>query len=75
NLNNYLNMGIYICVNESPWHYHYEMDNYIKLTKDNLNLLETQPFLKLSMKYQLNDYDQLPLLSANFLANCLQMIS
>lgn len=75
NIINYLDTGIYICVNDSPWHYHYGKDNYIQLTLDNLHLLETHPFIKLSMKYKLNDYDQLPILAANYLDNCLRILS
>lgn len=75
NFNTLLIKDIYICVNESPWHYHYGMDNYIKLTRDNLNLIETLPFVKLSMKYDLNDYHKLPLLASNYLDICLNLIT
>lgn len=75
NLQDYLNEDLYICVNESPWHYHYGTDNYVKLTKNNIQLIENLNFLKLNMKFELNDYNQLPLLANNCLEKCLRIIS
>ena len=75
NLQAYLNEDLYICVNDSPWHYHYGTDNYVKLNKNNIQLIENLNFLKLNMKFELNVYDQLPLLANNCLDKCLRIIS
>ena len=75
NLHNYLNEDLYICVHDSPWQYHYGTDNYVKLTKDNIDLIEKMKFLKLNMRFELSDYDKLPKLATNHLEKCLEIIS
>ncbi|MGI9544976.1 MAG: hypothetical protein ACR2MX_17070 [Cyclobacteriaceae bacterium] len=56
--------GWYVCVNLSPWEYHYQPANYKLLDSLNnqelLTLLKTHPFLKLSKKWALNSYAQFP---------------
>jgi len=56
--------GWYICVNQSPWEYHYNLENYrffdsIK-EEDQLALLQSHPFLKLSRKWDLECYAKFP---------------
>jgi len=63
---------IYICVNNSPWHYHYKKDNYLpvsKLSEPALRkLLLKKEFVKLSMRIPLKDYKKLvPFALENFL--------
>lgn len=47
---------LYICVNKTPWEYHYNDSNYILLTSENISKIDQLPFLKLSKKFDLNDY-------------------
>lgn len=56
--------AVYICVNESPWHYHFENNNYITLQAFNLkslrerNELLAKSFLKLSRKIELHEAEK-----------------
>ena len=75
NLPKYLNNNIYICVNDSPWEYHYGNDNYVLLTVNNLDLLKENKFLKLSKKYSLEEYKTLPKLVNEFLNLCIIILS
>ena len=56
--------GIYFCVNDNPWQYHYEKDNYIlidKLSEKKIeSILKKNNFIKLSRKMNLKDYNKLP---------------
>lgn len=56
----------YICVNDTPWEYHYQSDNYQKINELNINQLRTtlasRPFLKLSQRWELERYIELPVL-------------
>ena len=59
-----LKKGIYFCVNDNPWQYHYEKDNYIlidKLSEKKIeSILKKNNFVKLSRKINLKDYRKLP---------------
>ena len=52
----------YICINQTPWQYHYQSDNYkiwdSMQEQEQLSLLESHPFLKLSKKWDLDQYEQ-----------------
>jgi hypothetical protein len=61
----------WICVNNTPWEYHYEPSNYKLLKKalpEELRLLLDREFVKLSRKMPLQQYEQLPAFSSE----CLQ---
>lgn len=47
---------LYICVNKTPWEYHYNDSNYILLTSENISKIDQLPFLKLSKKFDLDNY-------------------
>lgn len=55
--------GLYICHAETPWHYHFENDNYIPaedLTQAEIsNLLTQKNFIKLSYKLPLSNHHNL----------------
>ncbi len=74
NLDKLINEEIYICVNRSPWAYHYNSDNYILLSEFNLKKLYDLDFLKLSEKFNLADYNNLPKLSSDFLQRVLSIL-
>lgn len=63
NKNKLRNKNIFICVNASPWQYHYEKDNYILIdkisSKELKNILSKKEFIKLSRKISLKDYKKL----------------
>ena len=55
--------NIYFCVNDNPWQYHYEKDNYLLIDKISSarlkQLLKEKKFIKLSRKIPLKDYKTL----------------
>lgn len=55
---------VFVCVNSQPWDYHYQPDNYERggdLTTEKLHtIFENHPFVKLSYRWDLEDYDSLP---------------
>lgn len=63
NRNSLRKKNIYICVNDSPWEYHYKKDNYVLLDKfsetEIKRLFTTNHFIKLSRRIALKDYKQL----------------
>ena len=65
NYNNLLRKDIYICVNDNPWQYHYEKDNYIRVDalseKKLKTILRKNNFIKLSRKIDLKSYKKLPM--------------
>ncbi len=64
NLELLVSSDAYIGVNSTPWEYHYQSDNYKKLSELNIdqlrNTLNTKPFLKLSQHWMLDRYLELP---------------
>lgn len=75
NIRNHLDLNIYVCVNDTPWEYHYDDDNYILLTPDNLSLINKSRFIKLSKKFEIEDYKILPTLVNEYFNNCLEILS
>lgn len=65
----------YISTGKTPWHYHYETDNYIALSQENSSKLLHDSFVKLSTKIELNKWQNLPHLSAGYLQKLLQIIT
>lgn len=63
--------GLYICINNTPWEYHYGPDNYQlleKLPAEKISQLLQQDFCKISRKTGLENYGQLP----SFARDCMQ---
>ena len=54
--------NLYFCVNESPWEYHYEKDNYLKMSELDSIQIETHlnkyGFLKISDYIPVSHWDQ-----------------
>ena len=69
------NNEFFCCVNHTQWEYHYDQDNYELLGPDNKDLLKRNDFLKISKKYQLDSYSNLPILASNFLNDCLKLLN
>jgi hypothetical protein len=70
-----INSNTYISTGETPWHYHFEADNYILLTQDNSCKLLNDKFVKLSTKIELDKWHKLPDLSAEHLQKLLLIIT
>ena len=66
NLEHLSTSDAYICVNDTPWEYHFQPDNYQKLNELNMDqlraTLHSRPFLKLSQRWELERYLELPVL-------------
>ena len=62
---------IYICVNDNQWDYHYENDNYQLLERENIDLIKSVNFLKLSKKIDLKAYNQVSNMASEFLKLCI----
>ena len=63
--------GTFICVNKTPWEYHFQPDNYQLLASmqaSEITALTEKDFLKISRKISLEEYKTLP----NFATNCLK---
>ena len=52
--------GVYICVNNNPWQYHYKKDNYLSIDKlsdsEIKKMLLESKFIKLSRKIPIKDH-------------------
>jgi hypothetical protein len=64
--------NLWVCVNNTPWEYHYEPDNYLPLEKylqqpGALEKLASMPFFKVSRRIPLEYYQELPRLSTQTL--------
>lgn len=70
-----LSQEFYICINSSPWEYHYNKDNYINIREVKKEILSTLPFLKISKKYNLGEYNNIRNLSSDYYKNCIKFIS
>jgi hypothetical protein len=66
---------IYICTGDTPWQYHYESDNYQLLTVNHKQHIESNSFLKLSKKIELNRWKELPDFATGFLEQVLQIMA
>ncbi len=58
-----LNRELYICVNVSPWQYHFDRENFVPLDEYSATVgkeeLEQLPFLKLSSRLDIRNYENL----------------
>ena len=58
--------SIYICISDSPWHYHFEKENYILISelisveKNLEKWIAHRTFIKLSSKTELQNYSNAP---------------
>jgi hypothetical protein len=66
NLDKLLKKDVYIGVGDTPWHYHYEKDNYSPLNDVYRDFITNSKFLKLSKKIELKKWSDVPEFSTNF---------
>jgi len=74
NIDKLLNQNIYLGIGKTPWHYHYEDDNYILLNEGHLNFINNCKFLKLSKKIEINKLDKVQEFSTNFFEQILSAL-
>jgi hypothetical protein len=60
------NQGVFIGIGNTPWHYHYGNDNYELLADSHHKHIEKCPFLKISKKFELNEWETFPEYAVNF---------
>ncbi|MDA3861503.1 MAG: hypothetical protein PF445_09775 [Melioribacteraceae bacterium] len=75
NFDKLLKNDIYICVATTPWEYHYEEDNYEKLTSKHKNLILKSNFIKLSKKIELEEFASVPKLTSDFLSYLINILT
>ncbi len=75
NASNISDLEVFFCVGRTPWQYHYEPDNYQRLSEIDLDHLKTCKFLKLSKKIDVDRWMDVPSTSCDFLKNCLSMLN
>jgi len=63
NLSRLMNRELYICVNETPWQYHFGRENFVPIDEYRANSgrgdLEQLPFLKLSSRLDIRRFESL----------------
>ncbi len=53
----------YICINETEWEHHFELDNYIPANAENIDAeKQNTGFVKLALKFNLEAWNNLPVL-------------
>ena len=59
-------VGFFVCINETEWEHHFEPDNYVVANAENIGLLQERnpAFIKISLKYRLEDWNNMPQLLA-----------
>ena len=65
---------VFLCINSTPWEYHYEPSNYRLLRSGDKELMDELPFLKLSKRFDLDKWQQVPSEAANFLDELLRLM-
>jgi hypothetical protein len=70
--------GLYLCVHSDPWQHHFGADNYIELeTLDPEavpGILDERPFIKIAVKYPLQQWNEMPLLLEGAFVGLLKLL-
>ncbi len=75
NIDSLIEQKTFLSVSKTPWEYHYEPSNYQLANLRNIQYVEKCNFLKLSKKFELDDFDKLPSLSEEFFSYLLNILS
>lgn len=62
-------------ISDSPWDYHFSRSNYILFNNNNLVKFTKRDFVKISCKFELNKYDELPNLVSEYFSFLLSVLS
>ena len=70
--------NFFICVNEDQWQHHFEPGNYLPVNEMDVKKLEQitrqKPFIKLSVQFSLQQWDEMPVLLEESFALILQLL-
>ena len=66
---------VFISVGETPWQYHYGSDNYTLVIADDKTSIEQKAFLKLSVKMELERWQELPAFSTAFFQRMVDILN
>ncbi len=75
NMNEIIAEKVYITVGITPWEYHYGESNYTLANLSNISKITDRTFLKLSKRFNISDFDNLPKLSASYFSFLLKVLS
>ena len=68
----------FICINDDQWQHHFEAENYLpvsSLTKENVRgIINNRQFIKLSLQYSLQQWDEIPDLLERSFYEMLQLL-
>ena len=68
----------FICINDDQWQHHFEAENYLpvsSLTKENVrDIINNRQFIKLSLQYSLQQWDEMPDLLERSFYEMLQLL-
>jgi hypothetical protein len=68
----------FLCINESPWHHHFDNDNYIALKqlaeKEMERIIYQKHFVKLAVKYPLGKWEEIPVLLEKSFIDILELL-
>ncbi len=70
-----LNKNIFICVNDTPWEYHFDKDNYVEITEEHIEIIKTKLFIKLSKKIPLESYSSVPEFALSYFSTLLKVLT
>lgn len=63
NISAFIASGFYLCINNSPWEYHFERENYLpinEMKQSDLNkMISTKSFIKISRRLDINQINKL----------------
>lgn len=77
NIETLVQHDFYICINEDEWQHHFKADNYMpvnKLTSGEINSITQRHFIKVAIKFPLENWDTMPLLLEQSFLDLLQLI-
>jgi hypothetical protein len=70
--------GIFICINESQWHHHFEAGNYVPVkqlsTKEREDIILENQFIKLAVKFPLQQWNDIPALLDRSFKEIIEML-
>lgn len=79
NLESLRNQGLYICVNDTPWQYHFEKNNYILLdeflNQNRREELHQKIFIKISSRLDITEYAEVIPVAKKTLTSLMKLIS
>lgn len=70
--------NFFICIHESPWHHHFQADNYVALKQLSVEkaeeLIIKKQFIKLALKFSLQQWNTIPALLEKSAEEMIEML-